>query len=133
MKKMLKKYTVRSLKKKLDVAFSKYIRMRDCKEGYGQCITCRSILPFNELDAGHFVGRRYNHTRYDEMNVNTQCRRCNRFEGGEKYEYGKRLNEKYGEGTAEELERKSCLIKKFTVEELKGFLEYYTNLIKEMK
>lgn len=129
----MKKPTVRILKKKLDIIFSRYIKRRDCINGRGQCITCGELLPIEELDAGHFRVRQHNATRYDEKNVQLQCRKCNRFEGGEQWEFGDSLDEKYGNGTALYLTRKSHEIKKFTVSELQDLYEYYKNQIKEEK
>lgn len=63
----------RKLIKKLDRIFSKYIRLRDTKTGFGLCITCESLISFTNCDAGHFVTRDRIATRYDERNVNAQC------------------------------------------------------------
>ena len=45
--------------------FSKYVRLRDCLETTGsikrgKCFTCSKELPFNELQAGHFISGRHN-------------------------------------------------------------------------
>lgn len=124
------KNTVRAWKAKLDTVFADYIRQRDGVNGKGQCISCGEIFPIKDLDAGHFRSRRSNSTRYDERNVALQCRRCNRFNSGESYQFGLALDEKYGEGTALELLKKSHEIKKFTVDELKDLFQYYQERLK---
>lgn len=95
-------------KKKCDRYFSKYIRKRDTDyRGIGQCITCGKHVSIKSADAGHFIRRDREATRYDERNVNLQCRECNRFKSGEQFEHAKAIDEKYGEGTADELLQKS--------------------------
>jgi|SRR5690625_868337 len=96
--------------KKADRAFSAYIRRRDEKNGLSQCITCKAWKPWKEMDCGHFISRRFQATRYDERNANAQCKKCNRFENGNQYEHGKRIDEKYGEGTADSILQKSKMI-----------------------
>jgi len=111
--------------------FSKYIRLRDALKTTGtlthvKCITCGKLLEVSFCDAGHFVSRRYNATLFDERNVNTQCRYCNRFLDGNLLEYRRQIVKLYGEGADIELEDKATEIKKYSVEDL-------TNLEKEFK
>lgn len=93
---------IKKEKAKADKAFSLFIRKRDAKNG-GKCITCNKWFPYEEMDAGHFVSRNCIALRYDEQNVNAQCRGCNRFRGGEQALYAKALDKKYGEGTSDSL------------------------------
>lgn len=123
------KNTVKTWKYKLDKVFSDYIKLRDCVNGKGQCFTCGDLLPKEELDAGHFRSRKYTSTRYNEKNVQLQCKKCNRFNGGEPYQFGIEIDKKYGEGTALELIKKSFETKKFTIDELKSLYEYYKGKI----
>lgn len=95
-------------KKKADRYFSEYIRKRDtAHNGYGKCITCGQFKPYEKLDCGHFISRRFEATRYDEKNANVQCQKCNRFENGNQYRHGKAIDVKFGKGTADELLQKS--------------------------
>jgi len=111
--------------------FSKYIRLRDALKTTGtsthvKCITCGKLLSVSFCDAGHFVSRRYNSTLFDERNVNTQCRYCNRFLDGNLLEYRRQLIRLYGEGIDTKLEDKATEITKLTIEDL-------TNIEKEYK
>ena len=91
-------------KKKADRYFSEYIRLRDAdSSGNVRCITCEKITHWQDADAGHFISRDKKATRYDERNVNAQCKTCNRFQSGRQYEHGKAIDLKYGAGTADEL------------------------------
>lgn len=118
----LEKKTAQQLIKVVDEAFSKYVRLRDSiytgKEWYGQCITCSrqgSVAWVDETDkvryspgwdAGHFISRGEKVLRFDEENVNLQCSyRCNRMRSGEHEKYKQALNDKYGEGTYQKLEK----------------------------
>ncbi len=121
---MKKEKTVSKTKKELDTIFSVWIRLRDKK-----CITC---LATKNLQAGHFVSRKYNSTRYDEVNVNAQCVRCNMFDQGRQYDYGIKLNEMYGPDTADNLKGKSHETKKYTVPELEELKKHYLELIREL-
>ena len=94
--------------KKADKYFSEYIRERDSNKGIAKCVTCGKMV--SEFDCGHFISRRFQSTRYDERNAHAQCLKCNRFENGNQYEHGKKIDEIHGEGTADELLIKSKMI-----------------------
>jgi hypothetical protein len=55
---------------------------------------------------------------FDEMNVNAQCRRCNRFEEGNHFIYRGWLVSRYGEKKVEELERRARITGGFTTADL---------------
>lgn len=123
----MKKQTVATLKKKADTVFSQYVRYRDGEFRRGdwlvECITCGIEKPLKEMQAGHFVSRRVNELRFDEMNVNAQCIGCNMFKQGEQYLYSKNLDAKYGDGTADALMAKRHLTHKFTITELEEIIQ----------
>lgn len=118
-----KKKTVKQLKKIADQTLSKYVRLRD----NGICITCRR--PGNQ--AGHFISRRYNATRYNEENVNCQCMQCNVMEHGAQYKYGIELDLKYGIGTAQKLLKMAQEVKKFKTWELEEIIANFEELLLE--
>ena len=122
----MKKQTVATLKKNADKYFSQYVRYRDGEFKRGdwlvECITCGIEKPLKEMQAGHFVSRRVNELRFDEMNVNAQCIGCNMFKQGEQYLYSKNLDAKYGDGTADALMAKRHLTHKFTIAELEEII-----------
>lgn len=131
---MAKTAKLSTLKNKLDKIFSEYIRLRDTDEnGYGQCIDCGRSAPYDELDAGHFVGRRHLSTRWDEENVHAQHRYCNRFLNGRQYEYGQALDHKYYEGKADELIQKSHEIFKVTPQWLQWQIDLLKDKIQQLK
>ena len=106
-------------KNTLDRVFSEYIRRRDADEnGLIRCISCGKIVHWKDADAGHYINRRHNSTRYDEKNVNAQCRSCNRFDEGNIQGYRKGLIAKYGEKAVELLEikkRNICRLGQFEI------------------
>ncbi len=117
-------------------AFSKYVRLRDALKTTGttthvKCITCGKLLQISFCDAGHFVSRRHNATLFDERNVNTQCRYCNRFLDGNLLEYRRQLIKMYGDGIDTELEEKATEICKFDIEGLTNIAECYKMKIEE--
>ena len=92
---MAKKKTQKYWKTKIDREFHDYIRRRDAdnETGYCTCVSCNKIIHYTESDGGHFISRKHLSTRYDEENVNAQCRKCNRFEDGRQFEYSLTLGE----------------------------------------
>lgn len=113
--------------------FSKYIRLRDSDEkGYCKCITCPNEFFWKEGDAGHFVPRSKKIVKFNEMNVNAQCVRCNRFCGGEQYKHALGIDNKYGDGTAELLSILSYKTVKVSQEEYKDLNKAYKLKVKAL-
>jgi hypothetical protein len=101
------KTTTMKLKKKLDKLFSEYIRKRDSDwKGNCKCISCNKEAPAfgGSTHAGHLFSRRYMATRWDEKNVNSQCAYCNTFLNGNQIKAARGVENKWGEGTVDELE-----------------------------
>jgi ATP-dependent phosphoenolpyruvate carboxykinase len=57
-------------------------------------------------------------TRFHVGNCAPQCYACNVGMSGMQYEYGKRLDLKYGTGMADDMVAQSRIIRKFTPDEL---------------
>ena len=92
--------------KRLDDLFSRYIRNRDCPNGFGRCISCGAVVTPKNGDCGHYIPRQHIATRYDPKNCHIQCRKCNRMKDGNIEGYTKGLIRKYGEGIIDELNAK---------------------------
>jgi len=114
--KYIRQRDYKGLMRKADTIFSKYIRQRDSigynetlGSNFNKCCTCGRIKENTGgmIHAGHFQKRANMATRYDEQNVNAQCKKCNSFEGGRDFEYGMFIDEKYGPGTAVKLYNKA--------------------------
>ena len=117
----IKSESVSSLKKKLDAVFSRFIRIRD----KGVCFTCGIQKDIKEMQAGHYISRSHNNTRYDEQNVHCQCVGCNIFKSGNMPAYALKLMEVYGPNILGVLEAKRRSIKQWTKDELKALIEKY--------
>ena len=133
----LKKYTTTQMQKKLWKTFSKFIRLRDClattkTPEYGICFTCGRQFPIKELQAGHFISRRFKALLFDEMNVNSQCSFCNCFRGGQPEEYFVRMEQKYGRDMVNDLLKRKHEIKKWSVAELEYLVQLYENMIEDL-
>jgi len=119
---------------KLDKAFSKWIRYRDTKDGFGKCISCGKFKAYEELDAGHFIGRQHLGTRWDEKNVHAQCRYCNRFDEGNKGNYRAALVAKYGPDILDQLAVAKKLGARHPSITAMGFMILdYSTRVKEMR
>ncbi len=119
--------TISKLKKELDKWFSLYIRLRNSTpQGIVKCYTCGTSKHYKKMQAGHFQSRRFLSTRWHEENVQVQCVRCNMFNQGEQYLFGKLLDVRIKEGTSSKLE----LLAKSTVKIMR---HEYEDMIKEYK
>jgi len=121
-----------ALKKKLDIIFSKYIRLRD--KG-NPCVTCGAPWEFNHQN-GHFISRRHFATRWDEINAHSQCPKCNLWGAGEQFAHANAIDLMYGKGTAQSIADCSHGIFKPTTEFLKEKIAYYeakTQALEEMQ
>ena len=129
------KKTISKLKKELDKYFSLFIRLRSANEyGMVQCFTCGIVRGYKDgMQNGHFQSRKHMATRFDEENCQVQCLKCNIFDSGQQYIFSLRLDEKYGEGTAEELEFLARTIHKVSRAEYEEQISYYKNLVENLK
>ena len=122
-----------TLVKKLDKVFSQYIRLRDAfPNGTFRCISCGRIKPFEQADAGHYHSRRHMSTRFDELNVSSECRACNRFSADHLIGYRENLIKKIGIQRFQLLEVKAHSTKKWSCFELEQLIKYYTILVKKL-
>ena len=110
---------LKKAKAKADRYFSAYIRKRDENK---PCITCGK---YGKKDAGHFISRRFEATRFDEKNVHGQCIKCNRFEYGNQFEHSKAIDRIYGDKTADFLLQKSKMLCKRSIEDYEYIAQEY--------
>jgi hypothetical protein len=112
--------------KKLDKVFSQYIRNRYANNGKAECFTCGKVDDVSRLHAGHFQSRKHYATRWDEVNVQVQCPKCNLFGQGEQYKFGLHLDKKYGDGTAKQLQQKARNTVKLSNDDLNELISKYS-------
>ena len=125
--------TISKLKKKLDVLFSQYIRRRNADHsGRVKCFTCGVEKHWKEQQAGHFQSRSHHSTRWDEVNVQVQCVKCNMYRQGEQYKFGLYLDDRFGDGTAEELEHRAKTIVTLNRVDYEEAIERYKQKIREL-
>ena len=125
------KSSERKLIEKLDREFSLFIRHRDSKNGSFICISCNTPKPYSQADCGHFINRQHLSTRFDEINCNAQCRKCNRFSEGNAQGYRLGLIAKYGNRAVNLLDVKKSQTRKFSIFELEVLIKYYREKNKE--
>lgn len=114
--------------------FSEFIRLRDADEnGYCRCFTCGLVRHWKQGDAGHGIPRQHKATKYDEVNNQFQCKRCNGFEGGMREVFKANLDKKYGAGTWDRLEVKSRTRFKMGSFEMLALKNYYKIKVDELK
>lgn len=119
---------------RLDTVFSRYIRLRDAMpSGMFRCISCGKIKPIEQADAGHYHSRRHMSTRFDEDNVNAECRFCNRFSADHIIGYRENLIKKIGEQRFLLLEVKAHETHKWSAFELEQLTKYYRALVQNLQ
>ena len=106
--------------------FNAHIRERDKYKG---CISCGAPVEH----AGHyFSAGHYSALRFNEMNTNGQCLRCNNFLSGNLINYRKGLVKRYGEQKVLMLENsaevRSC--KKWDRTTLEAIIQEYSQIKK---
>ena len=101
--------TISQYKQEAKTPFQKYIRMRD--EGK-PCISCGVVT--DKVDGGHYKkAELYYGVIFDERNCHAQCRKCNRYLGGNEANYRAGLINRYGVVFVESLEKKAIETKDF--------------------
>jgi len=118
------------LVKKLDVVFSRWVRLSNADDkGYCECVTCSKKVYWKEIQAGHFMSRRHYSTRWDQENVKPQCKACNIFGQGKQYEYSIYL----GKSLSDDLLAKSRQLIKYSVVDLQNMIDFYENELKALE
>jgi hypothetical protein len=118
--------TLPKLTAKAQHIFNRYIRYRDCIDGYFTCISCGQVKSHEQMDAGHYVPvKNGSALRFDEYNVNGECKGCNGFDQFHLIGYRRNLIDKIGEGMVLQLESQARLKKKWSRQELEEIIEKY--------
>lgn len=110
-----------ALTKRAQVIFNRWIRERDKNKG---CISCGAEV----TEAGHYLSAgHYSALRFNEMNVNGQCTRCNCFLSGNLIKYRQGLVKRYGEEKVLALENSVAIrtVKKWSRFELEAIKKNY--------
>lgn len=115
---------------KADRYFSAFIRARDSKNGVAVCCSCQKTT--STFDCGHFMSRRFQATRYDELNANAQCLKCNRFENGNQFEHARYIDAKHGAGTAEKIRMKARMTCKRSQADFERIAQHYKDRTDEL-
>jgi len=125
---MKKKSDKSKLIKKLDAAFSQYIRLKYAdSRGFCHCISCGKIYHWTRIQNGHYMSRRYMSTRYAEDNCRPQCVACNMFRQGNIQSYRRNLIKEIGEERVDAVEIRARVERKnYSSWELEELIKYYS-------
>lgn len=126
---MAKKLTRGKLVKKLDAIFSQYIRRKNSEGEYGTCFTCNKQDEWKRLQNGHFQSRRHYSTRWDDINCQIQCPKCNVFNYGEQFLFAQKLDAKFGVGTARRLHIKAQQTVKYSDSDIEEMIIKYKSFV----
>lgn len=125
----------KTLKNKLDIVFSKYIRLRDLNSDGKTftCISCGRIKPAEQMDCGHYINRMHTSVRWNEANAHGECRHCNRFDENHLKGYRDNLVKKIGEDKVLLLEAMKWKQTKMADFEMEVAIKYYKDKIEQME
>ena len=119
--------TRNSLETHLDIVFSLFIRLRDAMEGgMCKCISCGRVLPFSQIQCGHYFGRANMSTRWDEDNCNAECVHCNCYDDDHLVLYKLNLIRKIGVDAYDALCARAHGMRKWSGDELRAMVKRYT-------
>ncbi len=118
----------------LDKIFSEYIRLRDADlSGYIRCYCCGYPVHWKLAHNGHFFGRRFLGTRFNEQNCHACCVPCNTYQNGNLMAYEEHLRREYGESVIDKLSMLKNTLTKFAPYEIEEMKEEYKQKVKELK
>ena len=101
------KKTIPQLIKIATVHFNLFIRTRDQGK---PCISCGK---YKKLEAGHFYpAHNHSEVRFDEHNVNGECKQCNNYSGEHLIGYEKRLISRIGQEAVDKIHFKVQVAKR---------------------
>lgn len=125
---------MRKLEQTLDTIFSIFIRRRRADfSGYVRCYTCPAVLPWQEMDAGHWQRRGNHATRWEPDNAAAQCQDCNRYFRGKEDVFEENLRDDLGDERVDELKKLARDTVQFTENELKAKIAYFKDLVSTME
>lgn len=113
--------SIPKLTAKAQDVFNRWVRNRDKDRG---CISCGRPV----TEAGHYLSRgHYSALRFNEINTNGQCTRCNCFLSGNLIHYRQGLVKRYGENKVLMLENSVAIrtVKKYSRFELEAIIKMY--------
>jgi len=115
--------------KRLDNAFSLFIRARDRYV----CVTCglRGSYKDGVMQCGHLFSRQSYSTRWDEMNCYCQCKGCNNSHEYDAYPFTRYFIERYGLNAYDELHLRHRTSRKFSDADLNDMIKFYEGVISE--
>jgi len=120
--------TLSDWKRKVQIVFNRYIRLRDTHRG---CVSCGTPLQLRKFDAGHYYPTTYEGIRFHEDNVHGQCVPCNRNKHGNLHEYRKRITDRISQEDLEWLDNNRHIKLKLNKIELEELYNKYKQKVKD--
>jgi hypothetical protein len=115
---------------------SKIARITDARNrGDGEyvvCISCGKVDHWKNMDAGHFISRRFKATKFHLDNIHCQCRNCNFYRTQQQLEQSFVIDRIHGDGAAERLYNLSRMKCKLTDEWYENEIELAREKLKKL-
>jgi hypothetical protein len=127
---MPRRITRPGLIRKLDGLVSQYVRRSAADEnGYAACVTCKKVMRWQEIQAGHWIKRGHASTRFSLFNIFCQCRQCNYYANGMQDVMAGVVLDRFGPETVNELLTLKRTPKRWSVAELHEKIAEFQELI----
>lgn len=104
--------------------FSLYVRYLYSKDDHTSCVGCGLTDYWRSMSCGHYVPRKYLHTRWDICNVAPVCGGCNDPSNSQGY-IADFINKTFGEGTSELMKQQSIETTPLLTYEIKMIKEFW--------
>ena len=119
-KKVSKAKRIKKLRTKCWEVMSLFTRLKFAdSQGFVSCVTCGKRSHYTKMNAGHFI---HGALDYNEINVNPQDVRCNKWLHGNLIQYTTYITLKYGPEMVKILQTEAAKKIKYTEEELEKIL-----------
>lgn len=126
-----------SARQKLDdeliAVHSEYVRRRVADHrGFIACFICGKELHWKHAHNMHFMGRSEYGTRFDDVGCQAGCPTCNGKPNGDRPRFGRRLDARYGPGTADALRIKAKQVMHYDRAWYRERLAHYRELLSKL-
>lgn len=117
-----------------DRVVSLYVRLKHSdKDGNCKCFTCSTVLPYKQMQAGHYIRRSHLLLRWDtDRNIRPQCENCNCYHHGRLAVFAQNL-EKEKPGLPDILLEESTIVYKPSRHEIRQIISEYTQKLEQLK
>ena len=123
-----------TLKDRAQREVNRYTRIKHSDiNGTCECVTCNALFHYKDGDAGHYIAHHYQLYRYAEWNIFPQCKKCNRYQGGNQAEYTLFMLDRFGKTLVDKALRSKWTPFKHTRDQLDKIYTTYKTMADDLE